>query len=95
MAAKTVKMCDISLEMAAKIFRMCNYGKVQIEQTRFNEILIVTDTNPEDLIYPEGWYCNGAGEFSNKETSTTGMHQSAPMKNSKGERWIGYYTLDD
>lgn len=30
--AKTVKMCDMSGEVAAKVFQMLNYEKVKLEE---------------------------------------------------------------
>ena len=54
MAAETIKMCDMSVDIAAKVFVMLNQGKVR-ESDDGRNVILVTNTEPKDLIYPEGW----------------------------------------
>ena len=93
--AKTVKMCDMSIAVATKVFEMLNNGKLQAKfiNARY---FIVTDVEPKDLTYPEGWYY-AKGSFRNKHMSTTGMYGEAYMQTSDGTLWIekvNYCTLD-
>ena len=97
--AKTIKMCDMSGEVAAKVFQMLNGKKVKLESTpywwcKFN---IITDVEPKDLTYPEGWYY-AKGSFRNKHMSTTGAYHEIPMWKSDKTPWetIAHYsTLED
>jgi len=75
--ARTIKMCDMPIAIAAKTFEMLNPGKVHVN-VQETECFIVTDVHPDDLTYPEGWYF-AKGAFRNKHTSTTGIYQEAPM----------------
>ena len=97
--AKTVKMCDMPIVVATKVFEMLNPGKVRVKVpgdgwcTRY---FIVTDVEPKDLTYPEGWYY-AKGTFRNKHQSTTGFYEEAIMRTSDGEFWkknATYCTLD-
>lgn len=97
MAAETVKMCDMNMRIAATVFEMLNEGKVKIKTPKYPEmsvyrIEIVTDVEPKDLTYPEGWYY-AKGCFRNKHQSTTGRYSEARMVKSDGESWrnIAHY----
>ena len=96
--AKTVKMCDMRSEIAVKVFKMLNPDTVKIKEKGFlcSRNLILTDTEPKNLIYPEGWYY-AKGAFRNKHTSTTGVYEEVPMLTSAGEHWkerANYCTLE-
>ena len=99
MAAKTVKMCDMPIEVATKVFEMLNPGKVRVKVPDGRlcvRYFIVTDVEPKDLTYPEGWYY-AKGYFRNKHKSTTGAYHEVIMRTSDGERWsksATYCTLD-
>lgn len=82
---KMVKMCDMSKEIAVEVFKRINGDKVQVKNTCFGPI-IVTDTEPKDLIYPEGWYY-AKGCFRNKHTSTTFLYSEVRMERPNGESW--------
>ena len=84
--ATTVKMCDMSKEIAAVVFRMLNYGKVLLKDHDFCGKVIITDTEPKYLVYPEGWYY-AKGTFRNKHNSTSGMYEEVPMIKSNGDWW--------
>ena len=89
MAAKTVKMCDMSIAVATKVFEMLNNGKVVVKRPGEGYCayyIVVTDVEPSDLVYPEGWYY-AKGSFRNKHMSTTGFYGEANMVTSKGEFW--------
>ena len=59
------------------------------------EIGIFTDTEPMDLVYPEGWYY-AKGTFRNKHTSSNGMYSEVMMFHKDGRRWDATYcTLPD
>lgn len=97
--AETVKMCDMNIAISTKVFEMLNLGKVHVKRPGENfctNYIIVTDVEPKDLIYPEGWYY-AKGNFRNKHMSTTGIYQEAYMMTSSGKRWTNlatYCTLD-
>lgn len=96
--AKSVKMCDLGKLTAGKVFEMINGGKVRLEKDRiWTKCYIVTDVEPKDLTYPEGWYY-AKGCFRNKHTSTTGIYEEIPMRKPNGESWgeiAKYCTLID
>lgn len=83
--AKTIKMCDMSAEIAAKVFQWLNGDNVQLKKTNVG-MIIVTDVEPMNLVYPEGWYY-AKGNFRNKGTSTTGAYGEIYMENSEGVYW--------
>lgn len=97
--AKTVKMCDMPIALSIKVFEMLNSGKIQVKKPGEDfctQYQIVTDVEPKDLTYPEGWYY-AKGAFRNKHMSTTGMYQEARMRTSSGESWrekATYCTLE-
>ena len=99
MATKNVKMCDMPISVAVKVFSMLNEGKVKVKVPGENfctSYIIVTDVEPKDLIYPEGWYY-AKGAFRNKHLSTTGFYEEAKMLTSNGEPWgicATYCTMD-
>ena len=89
MAAKIVKMCDMPIAVAVKVFSMLNEGKIEVKEPGdffCTCYMVVTDVEPKDLVYPEGWYY-AKGAFRNKHLSTTGMYEEAKMFTSYGEPW--------
>ena len=96
--SETVKMCDMPISIAAKVFEMLNPGKVTVMnpdliRTRY---FIVTDVEPKNLIYPEGWYY-AKGCFRNKHQSTTNFYEEAVMKKCNDMLWKNlatYCTMD-
>ena len=86
--AKTIKMCDLSEDVVANVFVMLNPGKVKYDK---DESIIITDVEPEYLVYPEGWYY-AKGTFRNKHTSTNGLYVEIEMIKSNGEFWEDYAT---
>ena len=97
--AETVKMCDMNIAVSTKVFEMLNQGKVRVKRPGEDfctHYFIVTDVEPKELIYPEGWYY-AKGAFRNKHMSTTGMYQEALMQTTSGKFWKNmatYCTLD-
>lgn len=90
MAARTVKMCDMSRGIAVEVFKMLNQEKVKTEETySYWGTVIVTDVEPMNLIYPEGWYYAN-GFFRNKHTSSTGKYDEICMIKQNGECWKNY-----
>lgn len=97
MATKVVKMCDLSVGVAIQVFIMLNPGKIMVKRNGVFDTIIITDVEPKNLVYPEGWYY-AKGCFRNKHTSTTGMYGEAPMLKSNGKCWgdsAKYCTLHD
>ena len=46
----------------------------------------MTDENPQNLVYPEGWeYCNGY--FTNKHQSETGVYEKFLVMRSDNTLW--------
>ena len=66
----TIKSVDLPLEVAVKVFIMLNNDKVTYSAKMKT---IFTTTDPENLLYPEGWYY-GKECFRNKHNSTTGLY---------------------
>ena len=95
--AKTVKMCDMNKAIATQVFKMLNGDKVRLKETfSYFGTIIVTDIEPKDLVYPEGWYF-AKGWFRNKHTSSTGRYDEVLMMKSNGACWgdiVNYCTLD-
>ena len=82
----TIKMCDMSKDIAATVFQMLNYGNVHLKEHKIIGKIIVTDVEPKNLVYPEGWYY-GKGSLRNKHNSTTRMYEEIPMVKSNGDSW--------
>ena len=85
--AQTVKTCDLSKDVAANLFCLLNEGKVfyGISDIMPGNILI-TDVEPKNLIYPEGWYY-AKGSYRNKHNSSTGAYSSVIMLKKDGSFW--------
>lgn len=95
--AKTVKMCDMSKAIATKVFKMLNGSNVHLKETcDYFGTIIVTDIEPKNLVYPEGWYY-AKGSFRNKHTSSTGIYDEVRMEKSNGTSWedIANYCTHD
>lgn len=82
---KVVKMCDMDQRIALTVFKMLNGDRITIEK-RPSETVIVTDVEPENLVYPEGWYY-AKGSFRNKHTCTTSGYSEIYMERSDGCDW--------
>ena len=86
--AKTIKMCDLSRDVAAKVFVLLNSGKVSYGMLG-PDFVVITDVEPKDLVYPEGWYYAN-GRFTNKHNSTTGAYTTLDMVKKNGHFWEKY-----
>lgn len=85
--AKTVKSCDFNGTIATEVFKMLNPSAVRVRvHVPFYGRAIVTDVEPKDLVYPEGWYY-AKGFFRNKNTSSTGAYDEILMMKSNGIYW--------
>ena len=91
--ARMVKTADLSGAAAAELFSIINPGEVEyLKQHPFNFAsmpitgVLVTDTNPNELFYPEGWYF-AKGNFRNKHNSSTGAYDEVPMLKRDGTPW--------
>ena len=95
---ETVKMCDMDKSIVSKVFEMLNGGNVHLKETdSYFGTVIVTDVEPKELIYPEGWYY-AKGTLRNKHTSTTGIYEEILFMKSNGDTWrdtATYCTLTD
>ena len=85
MERKIVKTCDLSAEVAARLFVMLNSEDVYLVKAG-SRIEIYTEKSPLDLRYPEGWYY-GKGCFRNKHESTTGSYSEVTMRLPSGAYW--------
>ena len=94
---KVVKMCDMPASVAMSVFEQLN-RQVKVKNRDCWELrCIVTDAEPNELVYPEGWYY-AKGCFRNKHTSTNGRYEEVKMVTSTGKEWEKlaiYCTLDD
>ena len=86
--AKTVKSCDLTRDVAAKLFVLLNPGKVKYG-VYSADYVVITDVEPKDLTYPEGWYYS-KGTFTNKHNSSSGAYTSLSMVKSNGAFWEDY-----
>ncbi len=94
--AKQVKSCDLDGRVAAQLLELLNPNNVKFHNRAFGE-WVVTDTEPSQLTYPEGWYYKN-GYFLNKGQSTNGFFKEIVMMTSKGDFWgdkAKYSTLCD
>lgn len=98
MASKIVKSCDLYGETAAKLFSLLNENKVTLKMPDLlcSCIRIVSKKEPNELVYPEGWfYCNGY--LTNKNQSSSGMYDEILMITEDGDPWsehVNYCTLN-
>ena len=59
-SSKIVRTADLPLSIVVRVLESLNRGKI-ILVTYGDDITIVTDTNPRQFNFPEGWYfSNGA-----------------------------------
>ena len=86
--ANTIKTADLNGSIAAKLFANMNPGRVEHVTMHNGDIhgVLVTDVDPVDLDYPEGWYF-AKGSFRNKHNSSTGFYSEVPMLKSDGLPW--------
>lgn len=81
-----VKMADMDIAIAATVFQMLNREHVEVIISPEGTVkqLSVIDANPEELLFPEGWYLKWVLDeqknerrywFRNKHNSTTGVYQ--------------------
>ena len=97
MAVKVVKMCDMPIGIATKVFVALNPGKVTEVCTHRHHMKIITNTEPMDLTYPEGWYY-AKGTVRHKHQSTTGFYSEVDMLTEDGVSWrdkATYCTLNN
>ena len=85
-SSKIVRTADLPLSIVVRVLESLNRGKI-ILVTYGDDITIVTDTNPRQFIFPEGWYCSN-GVFTNKFHATR-HYSEAKIVNSRGSTWMG------
>ena len=83
---KEVKTCDLTGEIAAKLFVMLNVGRALIKWREADGKVVATKVPPEQLVYPEGWYYS-KGCLRNKHNSTNGIYSEVPLVKMDGTRW--------
>lgn len=54
-SSKIVRTADLPLSIVVRVLESLNRGKI-ILVTYGDDITIVTDTNPRQFNFPEGWY---------------------------------------
>ena len=88
---KMVRSADLPVQLAAKVFAALNpesvvyvrldpFGSPNVSGT------LVSYEDPNDLVYPEGWYF-AKGEFRNKHNSSDGFYHTVPMHRPGGKFW--------
>lgn len=70
MKIKTVRTRDLSGDIVAKLFAALNPGKVHFDEGEFK---LITDSEPSELTYPEGWYYSWGAIHSNSDNSSNTM----------------------
>ena len=78
MAGRIIKTSDFDSKVAMGLFQLLNPEKVKIK-CLFAKEFIVTDEDPENLYYPEGWYYSG-GYFTNNTLVKVFMEKSDGTK---------------
>ena len=95
MKATIVKSADLPRDIALMVFEMLNVdreGKHHVKVIGPNDDgycvrhKIITDREPMDLVYPEGWYY-AKGNFRNKHNTSKRSYSEIPMYNKEGIRW--------
>ncbi len=84
---KTVRSCDLDGYVAARLLELLNPGKVAVTKDPYNQFRIIANCQPEDLIYPEGWYFNTKSGFTNKHWSSTGQYETIGVYDPDGYPW--------
>ena len=84
----SVKLADMPIEVSLKIFEMINPELVKVIKNDewVNRFMILTDENPKNLVYPDGWYYD-KGKFTNKGMTSTGIYQEARFGTTLGQYW--------
>lgn len=81
---KEIKTCNLTGLIASKLFVMLN-PSVRLLKISVAKYIIVTDVEPGELIFPEGWYY-AKGTFRNKHNSS-GIYYEVPMYTTSGVSW--------
>ena len=82
-----IRTADLSANLAAHLFESMNVGVEFLFDSPFGfGRAIFTDTDPEELLYPEGWYYAN-GTFRNKHNSSTGLYEEIPIAKRDGTLW--------
>ena len=84
---------DISASHAAHSFENLNNGRVSYSPNYYgnNNGAIITDINPADLKYPDGWYY-AKGALRNKHNTTNGIYEEISMIRPDGTPWPSTFT---
>ena len=87
---------ELSIEEAVKQFLILNPGKVEVRQTGMTggvlKSILMTNTKPIDLIYPDGWTCN-QGCFMNKRVGFAGTNEVMCIVKKDGSFWEDKYCI--
>ena len=91
--AHTVKTADLPIRLAAKLFAALNMENViYVRRDPFCEgsgqCALISSLDPEELIYPEGWYF-AKGHFRNKHNTGNYFYDQMPIycSGGNGECW--------
>jgi predicted methyltransferase len=85
-SSKIVRTADLPISIVVRVLESLNRGKI-ILVTYGDDITIVTDTNPRQFNFPEGWYFSN-GVFTNKFHASR-HYSEAKIVNSRGSTWMG------
>lgn len=75
---KEAKTSDLQVREAALILLFLNEKHIKLEMNTLGQRFIISSIDPDDLVYPEGWY-NYNGLFTNKEKPLYGDKNVIPM----------------
>lgn len=85
---KLIQMCDLPIDVAAKLFYYLNDTKIRLICYGEDISHIITDVHPEELVYPEGWYYNkGSFMKQNLHVKLNSIRIEIPMLKSDGTLW--------
>lgn len=82
----TIKTAELPNRVALELFKMLNPNVEIVRYDYNNELDIATDTHPDELNYPEGWY-NASGYLTNKGNTSYGRYSQFPFVTMEGYLW--------
>lgn len=85
-AIESYKMCDAPIDVAIRVLCALNPGKVEAINHPILGLVVITNEDPNNLVYPEGWHYS-EGCFCNKHNIATGLYEETLVLKPKGKRW--------
>ena len=79
-------MSDAPINVAIDVLCAFNQGKVRGVNHPILGLVVMTDVDPNELVYPEGWqYKDGC--YCNKHDIATGLYEEVLVLKPTDKRW--------